>query len=126
MVQPVANEFTTGEVTDDGAGLDGSRWLADNLTGAVAADRTVVVEDGTPAAFALSLADVDHLSRIAGIGFADLADRGSTALGWWFLRTPGPVNLGWRVGTNGILTGLNARTPSNPQGGVRPALIIHQ
>ncbi|MFK4878415.1 hypothetical protein ACI1UB_05170 [Lactococcus petauri] len=131
MVTPVANDFITGEVRDSAAGLttNPSRWLANNLTGDVAADRTVVVEDGMPRAFSLSLADVDHLSRTDGIGFTHNTDRrASDPLGgWWWLRTPSDLStVAWSLTTSGTLNGSTTRTNSSTGGGARPALIIHQ
>lgn len=131
MVAPVANDFITGEVRDSAAGLTAtpSRWLANNLTGDVAADRTVVVEDGMPRAFSLSLADVDHLSRTDGIGFTHNTDRRARDPlgGWWWLRTPSDLStVAWSLTTSGTLNGSTSRGQNNTSGGARPALIIHQ
>jgi hypothetical protein len=125
MVQPVANSFTTGEVADASVTFTGGeRWLPNNLEGAVAADQTQVVPGGTARAFALSLADVTRLSG-PGLGFPNHAQRGSVALGWWWLRTPAAGTNAWLVGLIGDLLGNAARTSSNTSGGVRPALIIN-
>jgi hypothetical protein len=125
MVQPVANSFTTGEVADDSViWTGGNRWLPNNLEGAVAADQTQVLPGGTARAFALSLADVTRLSG-PGLGFPNHAQRGSVALGWWWLRTPAAGTNAWLVGLIGDLLGNAARTSSNTSGGVRPALIIN-
>ncbi|WP_307984036.1 hypothetical protein [uncultured Lactococcus sp.] len=126
MVQPVANSFTTGEVADDAVTFTGgTRWIPNNLEGAVAADITQVVPSGTARAFALSLADVTRLSG-PGLAFLNHAQRSSAALGWWLLRTPAPEEAAWSVRPTGNLTGLVERTASTTGGGVRPALILHQ
>ena len=123
MVQPVANSFTTGQVADGAVTFTGgTRWLPTNLEGAVAADQTQVVPGGTARAFALSLADVTRLSG-PGLAFPNHAQRGST-LGTWWLRTPAPGTEAWLVNTQGNLNGFVGRT--NSDGGVRPALILHQ
>ncbi|WP_042753103.1 hypothetical protein, partial [Lactococcus garvieae] len=131
IVQPVANSFTTGAVATAGVTFTGDRWIPNNLTGAVANDITQVVPGGTARAFALSLADVTRLSG-EDLGFPYPAQRGSTATGWWALRTPGGSSFAWRVGANGTLIGssygggsVNTGT-ANASGGVRPALIINQ
>ncbi|WP_285006024.1 DUF6273 domain-containing protein, partial [Lactococcus formosensis] len=125
IVQPVANDFTTGEVADAAVTFDGGRWIPNNLEGDVASDITQIVSGGTRRAFALSLADVTRLSG-EGLGFPNHAQRGSTALGWWWLRTPAPGTNAWPVTTAGNLAGINARAVSTTSGGVRPALILHQ
>ncbi|WP_081166577.1 DUF6273 domain-containing protein [Lactococcus garvieae] len=126
MVQPVANSFTTGEVADSAVTFTGgSRWIPNNLSGAVAADITQVVPGGTPRAFALSLADVTRLSG-EGRGFPYSAQRVSAVQGWWWLRTPGASGDAWRVSTVGSLDAHFNVTRSDANGGVRPALIIHQ
>ncbi|MFK4956826.1 hypothetical protein ACI1TR_02090 [Lactococcus garvieae] len=126
MVQPVANSFTTGEVADDAVTFTGgTRWIPNNLEGAVAADITQVVPSGTARAFALSLADVTRLSG-PRLAFPNHAQRSSAALGWWLLRTPAPEEAAWSVRPTGNLTGLVERTASTTGGGVRPALILHQ
>ncbi|WP_285012300.1 hypothetical protein, partial [Lactococcus formosensis] len=126
MVQPVANDFTTGEVADgDVTFTGGTRWIPDNLEGNVASDITRVVSGGTRRAFALSLADVTRLSG-EGLGFPNHAQRGSTALGWWWLRTPAPGTFAWAMDPDGFLDGHYGRAGSGTCGGVRPALIINQ
>jgi hypothetical protein len=125
IVQPVANSFTTGSVGDGSVALTGNRWIPTNLTGPVADDITQVVPGGTARAFALSLADVTRLSG-EDLGFPYHAQRGSTALGWWWLRTPAPSSLAWRVVTSGELWGTFGRINILGDGGVRPALIINQ
>ncbi|MFD2253633.1 hypothetical protein ACFSJM_04645 [Lactococcus formosensis subsp. bovis] len=126
MVQPVANDFTTGEVADgDVTFTGGTRWIPNNLEGDVASDITQIVSGGTRRAFALSLADVARLSG-EGLGFPNHAQRGSSVLGWWFLRTPGLDTRAWHVGNNGNLHGNLVRTPGRAEGGLRPALIINQ
>ncbi|MFK4959299.1 hypothetical protein ACI1TN_02460, partial [Lactococcus garvieae] len=103
----------------------GERWLPNNLEGAVAADQTQVVPGGTAGAFALSLADVTRLSG-PGLGFPNHAQRGSVALGWWWLRTSASSMQAWHVSTIGNLIGSLGRMHSATLGGVRPALILHQ
>ncbi|USJ20088.1 hypothetical protein [Lactococcus formosensis] len=125
MVQPVANEFTTGEVADAAVTFDGGRWIPNNLEGDVASDITQIVSGGARRAFALSLADVARLSG-EGLGFPNHAQRGSSALGWWVLRTPGPSSGAWHVSAIGNFTGLASRAWNNADGGLRPALIINQ
>ncbi len=127
MVQPVANSFTTGEVANASVTFTGggTGWLPTNLEGAVAADLTQVVPGGTARAFALSLADVTRLSG-EGLAFPNHAQRGSAALGWWWLRTPGPGVLAWGVLAGGNLNGVIVRAPGSINGGLRPALIINQ
>ncbi|WP_251712747.1 hypothetical protein [Lactococcus ileimucosae] len=135
IVQPVANEFTTGEVSDDSVTFTGgTRWIPDNLEGDVAADITQVVPGGTQRAFALSLADVARLSG-GGLAFSNHAQRAGTNNSWWWLRTFGVSGRAWRVvgGTGvGQLSASNdvgsgsAVDLSSDGGGIRPALIIHQ
>ncbi|QPS71937.1 DUF6273 domain-containing protein [Lactococcus garvieae] len=126
MVQPVANSFTTGEVADSAVSYTGgTRWIPSNLTSPVSGDITQVVPAGTARAFALSLADVARLSG-QDLAFPYPAQRGSSAIGWWWLRTPAPSSIAWVVGSDGGLSGLLARTNTSLGGGVRPALIIHQ
>ena len=126
MVQPVANSFTTGEVANTSVTFTGGgNWIPDNLEGEVAADLTQVIPGGTARAFALSLADVTRLSG-EGLAFPNHAQRGSAALGWWWLRTPASGTNAWRVTTYGHLAGYLARTFITTNGGVRPALIINQ
>ncbi|MEY8459242.1 DUF6273 domain-containing protein, partial [Lactococcus ileimucosae] len=125
IVAPVANNFTTGEVAEGSVTFEGSRWVPDNLTGDVAADITQVVSGGTPRAFALSLADVARLSG-EGLAFPNHAQRGSSAVGWWWLRTPATSIYAWHVRTSGNLRGDRELPYGLANGGVRPALIIHQ
>ncbi|MEG0908354.1 MAG: DUF6273 domain-containing protein, partial [Lactococcus sp.] len=100
-------------------------WIPNNLEGAVAADQTQVVPGGTARAFALSLADVGRLSG-PGLGFPNHAQRSSDGQGWWWLRTPTSSTQAWYVFTSGTLDGFFERTTNAPNGGVRPALILHQ
>ncbi|MDG6112192.1 DUF6273 domain-containing protein, partial [Lactococcus formosensis] len=125
IVQPVANDFTTGEVADAAVTFDGGRWIPNNLEGDVASDITQIVSGGTRRAFALSLADVARLSG-EGLGFPNHAQRGSSALGFWWLRTPTLLSTSvWGVSTSGHLSGT-FQLISHPDGGIRPALIINQ
>ncbi|WP_042753262.1 hypothetical protein, partial [Lactococcus garvieae] len=125
IVQPVANSFTTGEVADEDVTFIGNRWIPNNLAGQVADDITQVVPGGTARAFALSLADVARLSG-EGLGFPYKEQRSTITLGWWLLRTPAPSYIAWVVDTNGTLVVGPPHTESSTNGGVRPALIIHQ
>ncbi|WP_341784663.1 hypothetical protein [Lactococcus garvieae] len=128
MVQPVANSFTTGEVPAGSVTFTGGeRWIPDNLEGDVSADITQVTQGAgsSPKAFALSLADVTRLSG-PGLAFPNHAQRGSVALGWWWLRTPSESPFAWAVATTGNLYGGYPRMLSGTMGGVRPALIISQ
>ncbi|MEY8459294.1 DUF6273 domain-containing protein, partial [Lactococcus ileimucosae] len=128
MVQPVANNFTTGEVAGDSVTFTGGHgWIPNNLGGDVAADITQVVPGGTARAFALSLADVTRLSG-GGLAFPNRTQRGRSGglLGWWWLRTPAPGTNAWLVNPYGTLHAGHARTYSHTYGGVRPALILHQ
>ena len=123
IVQPVANEFTTGMISATDAHLDGWNWLVNNLdfNAEAAADVTRVVAGGTRRAFSLSLADVDRLSRTEGIGFHDVTARAAGT--WWWLRTPFSEGTAWAVYGRGQLFQLNVALPS---GRLRPALIIRQ
>ncbi|MDG6189956.1 hypothetical protein [Lactococcus formosensis] len=125
IVQPVANDFTTGEVADAAVTFDGGRWIPNNLEGDVASDITQIVSGGTRRAFALSLADVARLSG-EGLVFSNLAQRSHGLRGWWHLRTPAASWSAWSLTTAGHLFGNNDRTFRDSIGGVRPALIINQ
>lgn len=82
-------------------------------------DRTVVVPDGEKRAFSLSVADVNHLTRIGS--FSGVLDR--VANRSWWLRTPHTERNSWGMGANGVWH--NAMN-SVMNRGIRPALIIHQ
>jgi hypothetical protein len=129
IVQPVANDFTTGEVADgDVTFTGGTRWIPTNLEGDVAADITQVIQGAgsRPQAFALSLADIARLSG-EGLAFPNHAQRGGASAGiWWWLRTPGPSPGAWHVNSQGFLVGWFDRTNSPVYAGIRPALIINQ
>lgn len=130
-VVPVASIPTgTGFTTGMGSFTRGSgHWLITNLSGVPANDRTVFSPNGVRRAFALSLADVQHLSVTGGIGFMNngdrltLSDQGENG-GWW-LRTPESSTTGWRIASTGGLHWY-PRTSHGHGFGVRPALIIHQ
>ncbi|MDT2527018.1 MULTISPECIES: DUF6273 domain-containing protein [Lactococcus] len=83
------------------------------------ADRTRVVSDGVRRAFALSVADVNHLTRTGS--FFRISDRGAN-IRWW-LRTPESDGNSWLVDSTGI---WHFTYHSHRYKGVRPALIIHQ
>lgn len=95
-VVPVASNPTgTGFKPGIGVFTDGTgSWLITNLSTnpTVANDRTVFSPNGIRRAFALSLADAQHLSATGGIGFLNNVDRRAldaenTPRGW-SLRTP--------------------------------------
>nr|WP_270251788.1 hypothetical protein [Lactococcus garvieae] len=101
------------------------------------ADRTDVNSSGTPQAFALSLADVVHLSTPEGPFFNGRA-RAAAGHSWWWLRTLSQINSprpSWLVYYHpvhhpvrtGELHGqIRGGDDSSELGGVRPAIIIHQ
>ena len=124
MVAPVSNNFGLRIVSFEEAGLDWQSWVAVNPTGDWVNDLTQVVPTGTPRAIVLSLADVNRLSG-EGLGFPNLAQRGASPHGWWWLRTAMPNGLAWHVTGSGQATSAG-RTANSNLGGVRPALIIHQ
>lgn len=101
-------------------------WNAPGLAD-VRADVTTIGSGTTGSAFALSFADVVRLSG-PGRAFPTHASRGSTALGWWWLRTPGEDSRAAHVSAQGVLhnVGTITVTHATVNGGVRPALIIHQ
>ncbi len=103
-------------------------WATDTRFDAVRADRTVVNSSGTPQAFALSMADVVHLSTETG-PFPNHARRVAARDSWWWLRTPALPSHAWLVhwaGHAGELSGGSAVSNNTAYGGVRPAIIIHQ
>ena len=103
-------------------------WATNPVFDAVRADRTAVSSSGTPQAFALSLADVVHLSTETG-PFPNHAQRVAARNSWWWLRTPTPTPNAWVLswGTrSGELAGTNLVDVEWDSGGVRPALIINQ
>ncbi|WP_460648417.1 hypothetical protein [Lactococcus garvieae] len=103
-------------------------WATDTRFDTVRADRTVVNSSGTPQAFALSMADVVHLSTETG-PFPNHARRVAARDSWWWLRTPALPSHAWLVhwaGHAGELSGGSAVSNNTAYGGVRPAIIIHQ
>ncbi|MDG6190583.1 hypothetical protein NGA79_00930 [Lactococcus garvieae] len=108
-------------------------WVTNPVFDAVRADRTAVSSSGTPQAFALSLADVIHLSTEAG-PFPNTAQRVAARNSWWWLRTPAaPDASSWLIHrtphVNGLIGTIFLDGGSEAHrllGGVRPALIIHQ
>lgn len=115
-------------------GKGGTRWLPSNLANfpEVANDLTTVAESGgIKQAFALSLADVSRLSQGGG-AFSNHAERLGGNNTFWLLRTPGGTDsFVWAVNSYmapGQLFGnFNVNTTGNSNnGGMRPALIIHQ
>jgi hypothetical protein len=134
IVQPVSIPADVPSITDaQAAPWEGTRWLPaqwnDARFDAVRADRTSVsASGGTSQAFALSLADVVHLSTEEG-PFPYHAARVAARNTWWWLRTPGASGYAWYVGHGtvaGQLLGGHSVTASNGGGAVRPALIINQ
>lgn len=141
-VQPVAEKFNIGvsSIADGEVNLRDDEFFATPglyRWPIAAADRTEVVPTGVRRAFALSLADLNHLSRIEGIGFSELLDRRASlpptsptspgARRIWWLRTPleEDVIQVWCVDTSGELIWHESPGTRNSVG-VRPALIIHQ
>ncbi|WP_251420552.1 hypothetical protein [Lactococcus muris] len=130
LVQPVANNFTTGTVLPNNVTFDGpfDRWIPNNLDDfpEVAADVTQVDTSGTPRAFSLSLADVTRLSG-PGRAFPNPGDRVAHGNNWWHLRTPTGGNRIWIVDSRWFGSTLTSTGLDHPiGGGPRPALIINQ
>ncbi|WP_285015363.1 hypothetical protein [Lactococcus garvieae] len=139
MVQPVSIPEVVPNINDNvtWSGEEGrwipAGWATDTQFDEVRADRTAVNSSGTPQAFALSLADVVHLSTETG-PFPNHARRVAARTSWWWLRTPAnvpPYVVAWHVsGASahiGELRGTyDVNSTNNPFGGVRPAIIIHQ
>ncbi|MFK4973310.1 hypothetical protein [Lactococcus garvieae] len=90
-------------------------------------DRTAVNGAGTPQAFALSFADVVHLSTETG-PFPSFVQRVAAHTSWWWTRTPATTPNAWALGWTpvGRLNDFVAVTHHSVNGGVRPALIISQ
>ncbi|MFK4966407.1 hypothetical protein [Lactococcus garvieae] len=136
MVQPVSIPAVVPSISDGDAapwGGEGVRWLpagwaTNPIFNAVRADRTAVNSSGTPQAFALSLADVVHLSSEAG-PFPNHRLRIGARNTWWWLRTPASGVAAWNVALHlpGQLNAFTFETDHrSPTGAVRPALIINQ
>ncbi|MEY8444214.1 hypothetical protein AALA52_08230 [Lactococcus ileimucosae] len=136
IVRPVVDNFITGNVVHEDIIFEGpgERWQASNLQNflVVASDLSQSDSSGTSKAFALSLADVTHLSG-PGRAFPNHDERGALSIGdtvsWWWLRTPGDTGLGWFVSGSmrGELFGTRpVGTTHSTGGGIRPALIINQ
>ena len=134
IVQPVTLPSEVPAISDAQAapwGGAGVRWLPaereQERFNEVRADRTTV-SGSTSQAFALSLADVVHLSTEMG-PFPNHASRVAARNSWWWLRTPAAPGHAWAVlhaSWVGQLRGTDAVTGSGAGGGVRPALIINQ
>lgn len=131
MVQPVSIPAVVPGISDGDAapwGGEGIRWLPAEWDAirfdAVRADRTAVNSSGTTQAFALSLADVVHLSSEAG-PFPNRAQRMAARNTWWWTRTLAPTVSAWHIFPGASLTGQNNIMYSRGDGGVRPALIIN-
>jgi hypothetical protein len=115
---------------EGGFGWIPSGWATNPVFNAVRADRTAVSSSGTPQAFALSLADVVHLSTETG-PFPNFAQREGTRISWWWTRTTtgSPTgNTAWNVNAGVGMGQLQEAILelNNSAGGVRPALIINQ
>lgn len=121
-----ANTFTTGMGSFT---REANNFLIANLASnsTVANDRTVFAPNGAHRVFALSLADVDHLSRTDG--FRNPGERvaldDEVAVGHWWLRTPESATNAWIVAGASAL-GWGNLTFDFVSWGVRPALIIYQ
>ncbi|WP_338137348.1 hypothetical protein [Lactococcus garvieae] len=132
MVQPVSIPAVVPSISDGAsAPWEGERWLPAEWEAtrfdAVRADRTTVNSSGTPQAFALSLADVVHLSSETG-PFPNHRQRVGASESWWWLRTSAQPGFAWFVHVihaQGQLTAVYMDHISWA-GGVRPALIINQ
>ncbi|WP_249410537.1 hypothetical protein [Lactococcus petauri] len=134
IVQPVTLPSEVPAITDAQAapwGGTGTRWIPaeweQERFNEVRADRTTV-SGSTSQAFALSLADVVHLSTEMG-PFPNHASHIAARNSWWWLRTPGASGSAWHVGwptRAGHLYGIGTVGGSHAHGGVRPALIINQ
>lgn len=105
-------------------------WIPTNLADfpTVAGDVSNVNPSGTPQAFALSLADLTRLSTPEG-PFPNLRERRGVPTSWWWTRTPGNSVASYIVRPNGgiylhTMTSDYGETGAN--GGVRPAIIVHQ
>ncbi|UQU60662.1 hypothetical protein [Lactococcus petauri] len=125
-VAPVATTFTTGTLNWDAAQRPASGIVANLHTFSVPyADRTRAVPGGVRRAFNLSVADVSHLTSIGS--FFGMADRwGPNNMSWW-TRTPATATSAWSVWQDGMWGHGGHGNPFNSfNGGVRPALIIHQ
>ncbi|MDG6192067.1 hypothetical protein NGA79_08585 [Lactococcus garvieae] len=133
MVQPVSIPTAVPGISDAAAApWEVYRWIpAEWATAtrfdAVRADRTAVNSSGTTQAFALSMADVIHLSTETG-PFTNKDTRTGARGSWWWLRTHNTSHA-WAVGWGnfgGRLHGATLPNHSNHAGGVRPAIIIYQ
>ncbi|WP_249641706.1 DUF6273 domain-containing protein, partial [Lactococcus formosensis] len=131
MVQPASIPSDVPSISDSAAApwTGGTRWVPlewdDARFNEVRADRTTV-SGSTSQAFALSLADVVHLSTEEG-PFPNHASRVAARNSWWWLRTPGASGNAWNVSWTthaGRLGGAATVGNSGAAGGVRPALII--
>ena len=103
-----------------------------------AADVTTVNLSGTAQAFALSFADVVHLSTETG-PFPTFRLRAAARDSWWWTRTPSNINNinAWVIlhsntvyhpssDGSGYLAPRRQSNAISLNGGVRPALIINQ
>lgn len=124
IVRPVSNSFDTGIVPHNDVTFEGDRWIPRDLVGEVAGDITQVDTSGTPQAFHLSLADMERLTG-EDRAFPSRFQRGTPALGWWWLRTPATSTQAWLISNTGFLTGYLLNTMRTVNGGIRPALIIN-
>ncbi|WP_338997652.1 hypothetical protein VNN28_00165 [Lactococcus formosensis] len=133
MVQPASIPSDVPSISDSAAApwTGGTRWVPlewdDARFNEVRADRTTV-SGSTSQAFALSLADVVHLSTETG-PFPNHASRVAARNSWWWLRTPGAFGNAWYVSWSIFAGQLHSNVGvghSRVYAGVRPALIINQ
>lgn len=117
-VAPVASRFPTTLVNFT-ATIRPLSGIIPNLPAYAEADRTRVVSDGVRGAFNLSVADVNHLTRIGS--FVNMADREADRP--WWLRTLSTSTRAWTVTSNGTWQEVST---VNWGRGFRPSLIIHQ
>ncbi|WJE11922.1 hypothetical protein QR692_06970 [Lactococcus petauri] len=121
-VAPVASTFTTGMLDFNATDRRANGVIFNlNTFDTPFSDRTSVVSSGVRRAFALSVADVNHLTQTGSFTVGDRAAAGGMA---YWLRTPSSTE-GWAWGVNAVGTwGHSTRSYINR--GVRPVLIIHQ
>lgn len=124
-------------------GTDYEGWVPTNLPEPVVEDLTRVNPQGTPQAFALSMADVIHFSSpspgaaVKDTPFHSFQSRIAGDGEWWFTRTPErgegvhPGPMAWWISSGtgqmpyfpgGLVPGPRGLQGNN--GGVRPALIV--
>ncbi|WP_285013030.1 hypothetical protein [Lactococcus garvieae] len=144
MVQPVSIPAEVPGISNAAAAPwvggtvgENARWIPTEWEAtrfeAVRADRTVVNSSGTPQAFALSLADVVHLSTETG-PFPNHVQRVAARDSYWWLRTLADPNHIWLVDHDSLSVGgggfgqlhIFSQHYANVRGGTRPAIIVQQ